>query len=168
MSDIIEKTTNTGKAAHSIEPLEKIVIDLAVRPPGGQNSMKEPEMLDEPRKVTKKPHGNKGGNSGSFKPNDPRAWRGGRPGTFGQWRQMAIDMGNQLAFDARGRAIVDPQGIHLTYAQVVLYKWMQEGKFTQQFADTAFGKVPLAIEVKESGPTVITVDVVDEDDDDQL
>lgn len=82
------------------------------------------------------------GKKHQFKPGpDPRRNSKGRPKNFDQFRKLAQHI---AALDATTRAgqPIEWNAEQITFAEQVLYTWLEDPKLIQLFAEAAFGKVP--------------------------
>ena len=88
---------------------------------------------------------------GTFKKNDPRINRKGRPKSFDALRGLALQIAHEVAKN-KGECVVI-EGKKVTIAEMVLRQWAASKNHMLQkaFMEIAFGKVPDRHEVTQSG-----------------
>ena len=92
---------------------------------------------------------NTGGNRpGTFKKNDPRINKNGRPKDFDAMRTLAQEIAHEKAKTKEGAAIVFASH-SASVVEVILRQWAKSGDWQRQkgFIEIAFGKVPDDVKV---------------------
>jgi hypothetical protein len=86
-------------------------------------------------------------NSTSFKKNDPRINRLGRPKSFDALRSLAQQVANEVAKSGGQEAIID--GHKVTVAEAIVRSWAlsKNPQLQKAFVEIAYGKVPDPIEL---------------------
>ena len=98
---------------------------------------------------------------GTFRKNDPRINRKGRPRSFDALRELAQEIAHETA--QAGGADVIVSGHKVTVAEAILRQWAmsKNPQLQRAFIEVAYGKVPDALDV-EIGKVV--VEYIDTDD----
>lgn len=98
-----------------------------------------------------------------FSKGDPRINRKGRPKSFDKLRALAVDIASEQAMNQNGTPVLW-NGKPVTNAELMLRMWLTDKKYQKDFAEVAFGKVPLAVDVDASGKIELVVRYANSDD----
>jgi hypothetical protein len=97
---------------------------------------------------------------GTFKKNDPRINKLGRPKDFNAFRELAVEIAHEKAKNKDGTIVID--GHTATISEVILRSWAQskDARLQQAFVAYAYGKVPDVLQgAGKDGELVIKVKV---------
>ena len=96
---------------------------------------------------------------GTFRKNDPRINRKGRPRSFDALRELAQEIAHETA--QAGGADVIVSGHKVTVAEAILRQWAmsKNPQLQRAFIEVAYGKVPDRVEMSgaDGGPIFIDV-----------
>lgn len=93
-----------------------------------------------------------------FAKGDPRINRKGRPRSFQAFRELTQDVLHEEARDNNGQPIV-VNGHIATNAEMIVRSWLTDRKRQKDLVESAFGKVPLNVDVT-SGGKELTIKIV--------
>lgn len=93
-----------------------------------------------------------------FAKGDPRINRKGRPRSFQAFRELTQDVLHEEARDNNGQPIV-VNGHIATNAEMIVRSWLTDRKRQKDLVESAFGKVPLNVDLTSGGEInhIITV-----------
>lgn len=101
---------------------------------------------------------------GTFKKNDPRINRNGRPKSFDALRALAQEIAHEKAKAGGNTVVID--GHSVTVTEAILRQWAQSKNpvLQQRFIEVAFGRVPQAIDITSDGKPITGYAKVSPDD----
>ena len=88
-----------------------------------------------------------------FAKGDPRINRKGRPRSFQAFRELTQDVLHEEARDNNGQPIV-VNGHIATNAEMIVRSWLTDRKRQKDLVESAFGKVPLNVDVTSGGEKI--------------
>lgn len=98
---------------------------------------------------------------GGFGERKEHIWRGGRPKSFDALRELALQVGHEVAKSGGQDVVID--GHRCTVTEAILRQWASSKDWQRQkgFIEIAYGKVPDKIEVSDGSVMRVVIDLGD-------